>query len=88
MHRDLVVDDLDAGETAELKFGATRHEHLPDTTLWSFSTRPGTRSACLFCLSTDSVGYVATGCSSITASLNWAACHLAASCALPCAIRK
>ena len=36
MHLDVMVDDLDAGETAVLKLGATKHEHQPGTTFRVF----------------------------------------------------
>ena len=36
MHLDVVVDDLDEGEAAVLKLGATRHEHQPGTTFRVF----------------------------------------------------
>lgn len=36
MHIDVDVDDLDAGEEAVLKLGATKHEHQPGTTFRVF----------------------------------------------------
>ncbi len=36
MHLDVMVDDLDAGETAVLELGATKHEHQPGTTFRVF----------------------------------------------------
>ncbi|WP_029138821.1 VOC family protein [Nakamurella lactea] len=36
MHLDVVVDDLDAGEAAVLKLGATKHEHQPGTSFRVF----------------------------------------------------
>jgi hypothetical protein len=36
MHLDVLVDDLDAAETAVLELGATRHEHQPGTTFRVF----------------------------------------------------
>jgi predicted enzyme related to lactoylglutathione lyase len=36
MHLDVIVDDLDAGETAVLDLGATKHEHQPGTTFRVF----------------------------------------------------
>ncbi|HEY3883300.1 MAG TPA: VOC family protein [Trebonia sp.] len=35
-HIDVIVDDLDAGEAAVLKLGATKHEHQPGTTFRVF----------------------------------------------------
>ena len=36
MHLDVIVEDLDAGEEAVLKLGATKHEHQPGTTFRVF----------------------------------------------------
>jgi Glyoxalase-like domain len=36
MHLDVIVDDLDAGETAVLGLGATKHAHQPGTTFRVF----------------------------------------------------
>ena len=36
MHLDVMVEDLDAGETAVLALGATRHDHQPGTTFRVF----------------------------------------------------
>jgi predicted enzyme related to lactoylglutathione lyase len=36
MHIDVVVDDLDAAETAVIDLGATKHEHQPGTTFRVF----------------------------------------------------
>jgi predicted enzyme related to lactoylglutathione lyase len=36
MHLDVMVDDLDAGETAVLALGARRHDHQPGTTFRVF----------------------------------------------------
>jgi hypothetical protein len=36
MHLDVVVDDLDTGETAVLELGATKHEHQPGTSFRVF----------------------------------------------------
>ena len=36
MHLDVVVDDLDAGEAAVVRLGATKHEHQPGTTFRVF----------------------------------------------------
>jgi len=36
MHLDVIVDDLDAGETAVLDLGATKHPHQPGTTFRVF----------------------------------------------------
>ena len=36
MHLDVVVDDLDAAETAVLALGATKHPHQPGTTFRVF----------------------------------------------------
>lgn len=36
MHLDVIVDDLDEGEAAELELGATKHEHQPGTTFRVF----------------------------------------------------
>lgn len=33
VHLDVIVDDLDAAETAVLGLGATKHEHQPGTSL-------------------------------------------------------
>ena len=49
MHLDVVVDDLDAAETAVLDLGATRHEHQPGTTFRVFLD-PAGHPFCL-CLS-------------------------------------
>ena len=49
MHLDVVVDDLDAGETAVLQLGATKHDHQPGTTFRVFLD-PAGHPFCL-CLS-------------------------------------
>jgi hypothetical protein len=49
MHLDVVVDDLDAGEAAVLKLGATKHEHQPGETFRVFLD-PAGHPFCL-CLS-------------------------------------
>lgn len=36
MHLDVIVDDLDAGEAAVLKLGATKHEYQPGTSFRVF----------------------------------------------------
>ena len=36
MHLDVIVDNLDAAETAVLKLGATKHEHQPGRTFRVF----------------------------------------------------
>lgn len=36
MHLDVMVEDLDAGETAVLELGATKHEYQPGTTFRVF----------------------------------------------------
>ncbi|MCH6471974.1 VOC family protein [Sinomonas terrae] len=36
MHLDVVVDDLDAAESAVVELGATKHEHQPGTTFRVF----------------------------------------------------
>ncbi|WP_138444960.1 VOC family protein [Sinomonas susongensis] len=36
MHLDVVVDDLDAGESAVVELGATKHEHQPGETFRVF----------------------------------------------------
>jgi hypothetical protein len=36
MHLDVIVDDLDAAETAVIDLGATRHEHQPGTSFRVF----------------------------------------------------
>jgi predicted enzyme related to lactoylglutathione lyase len=36
MHLDVIVDDLDAAESAVLELGATKHEHQPGTTFRVF----------------------------------------------------
>jgi Glyoxalase-like domain len=36
MHLDLMVEDLDAGEQAVLRLGATKHEHQPGTSFRVF----------------------------------------------------
>jgi Glyoxalase-like domain len=36
MHLDVIVDDLDSGETAVLALGAAKHEHQPGTTFRVF----------------------------------------------------
>ena len=36
MHLDVIVDDLDAAETAVLELGATKHEHQPGETFRVF----------------------------------------------------
>ena len=46
MHIDVVVDDLDAAETAVLALGATRHATSPAPRSGCSSTRPGIRFAC------------------------------------------
>ncbi len=49
MHLDVVVDDLDEGETAVLGLGATKHEHQPGDTFRVFLD-PAGHPFCL-CLS-------------------------------------
>jgi hypothetical protein len=49
MHLDVVVDDLDEGEAAVLKLGATKHEHQPGETFRVFLD-PAGHPFCL-CLS-------------------------------------
>lgn len=49
MHLDVVVDDLDEGEAAVLKLGATKHQHQPGTTFRVFLD-PAGHPFCL-CLS-------------------------------------
>jgi predicted enzyme related to lactoylglutathione lyase len=49
MHLDVVVDDLDAAETAVLELGATRHEHQPGKTFRVFLDPAGHP----FCLCTS-----------------------------------
>jgi predicted enzyme related to lactoylglutathione lyase len=49
MHLDVIVDDLDAGETAVLELGATKHEHQPGTTFRVFLDPAGHP----FCLCVD-----------------------------------
>ena len=49
MHIDVIVDDLDAGEAAVLKLGATRHEYQPGTTFRVFLDPAGHP----FCLCVD-----------------------------------
>ena len=49
MHLDVVVDDLDAAETAVLELGATKHEHQPGTTFRVFLDPAGHP----FCLCVD-----------------------------------
>lgn len=36
MHLDVIVDNLDAGETEVLALGGTRHDHQPGTTFRVF----------------------------------------------------
>ena len=49
MHIDVIVDDLDAGEAAVLKLGATRPEYQPGTTFRVFLDPAGHP----FCLCVD-----------------------------------
>ncbi len=49
MHLDVVVDDLDAGETAVVELGATKHDHQPGTTFRVFLDPAGHP----FCLCLD-----------------------------------
>lgn len=49
MHLDLMVEDLDAGEAAVLKLGATKAEHQPGTTFRVFLDPAGHP----FCLCID-----------------------------------
>ena len=49
MHLDVIVDELDAGESAVLAIGATRHEHQPGTTFRVFLDPAGHP----FCLCVD-----------------------------------
>jgi predicted enzyme related to lactoylglutathione lyase len=49
MHLDVMVDDLDTGETAVLELGATKHEHQPGTTFRVFLDPAGHP----FCLCVD-----------------------------------
>jgi hypothetical protein len=49
MHIDVMVDDLDAGESAVLGLGATKHEHQPGTTFRVFLDPAGHP----FCLCVD-----------------------------------
>lgn len=49
MHLDVIVDDLDAGESAVLALGATKHEHQPGTTFRVFLDPAGHP----FCLCVD-----------------------------------
>ena len=49
MHLDVVVDDLDAGESAVLQLGATKHEHQPGETFRVFLDPAGHP----FCLCRD-----------------------------------
>jgi len=49
MHLDVIVDDLDAGESAVLELGATKHEHQPGTTFRVFLDPAGHP----FCLCVD-----------------------------------
>jgi hypothetical protein len=49
MHLDVIVDDLDAGETAVIGLGATRHDHQPGTTFRVFLDPAGHP----FCLCVD-----------------------------------
>jgi len=49
MHIDVVVDDLDAAETAVLALGATKHEHQPGTSFRVFLDPAGHP----FCLCLD-----------------------------------
>jgi predicted enzyme related to lactoylglutathione lyase len=49
MHLDVIVDDLDAGETAVLALGATKHDHQPDTSFRVFLDPAGHP----FCLCVD-----------------------------------
>lgn len=47
MHLDVDVDDLDAGEEAVLKLGATKHEYQPGTTFRVFLD-PAGHPFCLY----------------------------------------
>jgi predicted enzyme related to lactoylglutathione lyase len=49
MHLDVVVDDLDAAESAVLELGATKHEHQPGTSFRVFLDPAGHP----FCLCAD-----------------------------------
>jgi catechol 2,3-dioxygenase-like lactoylglutathione lyase family enzyme len=49
MHIDVMVDDLDVGESAVLGLGATKHEHQPGTTFRVFLDPAGHP----FCLCVD-----------------------------------
>lgn len=49
MHLDVIVDDLDAAETAVIDLGATRHEHQPGQTFRVFLDPAGHP----FCLCLD-----------------------------------
>ena len=49
MHLDVMVEDLDAAETAVLELGATKHEHQPGTTFRVFLDPAGHP----FCLCVD-----------------------------------
>ena len=49
MHVDVMVDDLDEGEAAVLKLGATKHEHQPGTSFRVFLDPAGHP----FCLCVD-----------------------------------
>jgi len=49
MHLDVIADDLDAGESAVLALGATKHEHQPGTTFRVFLDPAGHP----FCLCID-----------------------------------
>ena len=49
MHLDVIVDDLDAAETAVLDLGATKHEHQPGTSFRVFLDPAGHP----FCLCVD-----------------------------------
>ena len=47
MHLDLMVDDLDVGETEVLELGATKHEHQPGTSFRVFLD-PAGHPFCLY----------------------------------------
>lgn len=49
VHLDVIVDDLDTGEAAVLKLGATKHEHQPGETFRVFLDPAGHP----FCLCVD-----------------------------------
>jgi hypothetical protein len=49
MHLDVIVDDLDAGESAVLELGATKHDHQPGTSFRVFLDPAGHP----FCLCID-----------------------------------